>query len=180
MEVATWLRGSLPPPLPLLSAETFCTGLRMSRVKSLHQRSMHHVRLGQRLLLSSTDWMLPDVLCSHSRLRPILYTHSPQGKMTFHCPLNGWMPASFVEERKTLNKGKKTVGVKEEFPSKLFGYLGKVFSAIVLFEFVRKWTWDISNTEKERHDECPWGVYINMYYTDTITDYSTSYIHTHI
>lgn len=117
----------------------------------LHQRSRLHVTLTRRLLWSSTDWMQPDVLCSHSRSRPILYIHSPQGKMTFRCPLKGWMPARLVEERKTLSKGKKMVGVKEEFLSKLFSYLGKVFSATVLFEPVRKWTWNIGNTEKERH-----------------------------
>lgn len=40
----------------------------------------------QRFLWSSTDWMLPGVLFFHSRSRSILYTHSPQGKMTLCCP----------------------------------------------------------------------------------------------
>lgn len=77
--------------------------------------------------------MLPDARFSHARSLPILYTRSPQGNMTFHCLL-GLSAGSFVEERKTLNKGNRSAGRKEEFLT--LQLPGKGIFCFTLFEQV--------------------------------------------
>lgn len=152
VEVATWWQ----EPPSLSAWETWHRAHDVTW-ETLHQRSMLYVTVTQRRLWSSSDWMLPGVLFFHSRSRGILYTHSPQGKMAHFTALTGLKATSLMEERKTLNKRRRALGVWNEFLTlQLLSGLGKgiflLWFCLNRWPEVRKWTWNTGNTERGRHN----------------------------